>query len=51
MTCLTDLAVNLIQGGLTMPRPVPLPVRRAIYRRLQQDDDVSAIANELQLPV
>lgn len=33
-----------------MPRSVPLPIRRAIYRRLQQEKDVSAIAEELQLP-
>jgi hypothetical protein len=34
-----------------MPRPVPLPLRQAIYRRLQHENDVSVIAEELQLPV
>lgn len=34
-----------------MPRPVPLPVRQVIYRRIQQEDDVSSIAEELRLPV
>src|SRR5881227_191408 len=34
-----------------MPRPVPLPMRQVIHRRVQQGDDVSEIATQLRLPV
>ena len=38
-----------VQGGFAMPRPVPVPVRRVICRRIEQGDDVSTIAEELHL--
>lgn len=34
-----------------MPRAVPLPIRRVIHRRVERGEDVSVVAEELQLPV
>src|SRR5438874_1742344 len=36
-------------GGLAMPRPLPVPVRRALYRRWCQGQAASAIAAALGL--
>lgn len=42
---------TLSHGGIIMPRPVPAPIRKVIYRRVKRGDEVSVIAEDLQLPV